>query len=268
MTTATEPSVMRRRPFVAPPGSVCISLGAIVLDRPDRTGLYIARDLAGGWAYLIADAEGDARSRGQGGCEGGLDVALRCAFLSAITRIRRTDRIILLVQDAEAHAAMVRLAKSDPRAVAAIAGRQVAIMTRPQERSCFHVRLAAERAAATALVDRERAEWHGPAVLPPVSTPDAAYPAPSSTMPAATPPATAMPATTMPATTMPATTMPATTMPATTMKDWRSRLGVPASPLVDRRAAPNESAPRSRPLAAWLDDFDSRVANLSADLRG
>lgn len=149
----------------APAGLVRITLASIVLDRPDHSGRYIAKDLAGGWAYLVADGDGDSRYRGQGVCEGGLEVALRCSFLSAMSRVPECRRIVILVQDRDAHRAMVRLACEDMRVAAAIAGRMASVMTRPEERASFHVRSAAERVAAATLMDRERAELAAP--LPP-----------------------------------------------------------------------------------------------------
>ena len=143
-----------------PIGTVSITLGSVVLDRPDRTGRYFAKDLAGGWAYLVGDAEGDNRFRGHGVCEGGLDTTLRCAFLSAVNRIPDCGRIRILVDTRQAHRMIVQLARRDPHVVAAIAGRPVAVLTLPEERSSHQVRSAAERAASTALRDREHAEWH------------------------------------------------------------------------------------------------------------
>jgi hypothetical protein len=143
-----------------PIGTASIALGSVVLDRPDHTGRYFARDLAGGWAYLVGDADGDNRFRGHGVCEGGLDTTLRCAFLSAINRIPDCGRIRILVETRQAHRMIVQLARRDPHVVAAIAGRPVSVMTLPEERSSCQVRSAAERAASTALRDREQAEWH------------------------------------------------------------------------------------------------------------
>jgi hypothetical protein len=143
-----------------PIGTVSIALGSVVLDRPDHTGRYFARDLAGGWAYLVGDADGDNRFRGHGVCEGGLDTTLRCAILSAVNRIPDCGRIRILVETRQAHRMVVQLAKRDPHVVAAIAGRPVSVMTQPDERSSCQVRSAAERAASTALRDREQAEWH------------------------------------------------------------------------------------------------------------
>lgn len=40
-----------------------ITLDAVVLDSPDQSGLYIARDIIGGWAYLIGDRAGDTFSQ-------------------------------------------------------------------------------------------------------------------------------------------------------------------------------------------------------------
>src|SRR5258708_11621469 len=95
--------------MMSPVGSVSITLGSVVLDRPDQTGLYIAKDMTGGWAYLVGDAEGDNRFRGQGVCAGGLDVTLRCAFLSAANRVPDCDQIRILVDSRAAHGSMVRL---------------------------------------------------------------------------------------------------------------------------------------------------------------
>ncbi|MDR3535104.1 MAG: hypothetical protein P4L71_01265 [Acetobacteraceae bacterium] len=141
-------------------GAVSIALGSVVLDSPDQTGRYFAKDLAGGWAYLVGDAAGDNRFRGHGVCDGGLDMTLRCAFLSASSRIPDWGRISILVETREAHRMMVQLAVRDPYVVATIAGRPVSVMTRPEARSSYQVRSAAERAASVALRDRERAGWH------------------------------------------------------------------------------------------------------------
>jgi hypothetical protein len=230
------------------PGGVCISLGAVVLDRPDQTGVYIAKDLAGGWAYLVADAAGDHRCRGQGVCGGGLDVALRCAFLSASHRVSDSQRLGIVVESRQAHRAMARLAVADLQVAAAIAGRPVAIMTRPEARSMLHVRAAAERAAASALQERARAEW----------------PAPAGAGAAETVRETALDA-----------------PPAG--PDWRRRamaggradrpviagasLGSAPIVAVQRMLASRPSAPRNVALTAWLTDFDSRMASVSADLQ-
>lgn len=56
-----------------------ITLDAVVLDSPDQSGLYIARDIIGGWAYLIGDRAGDTFSQ-PGSCPGELGIQLRCAF--------------------------------------------------------------------------------------------------------------------------------------------------------------------------------------------
>jgi len=239
------------------PGSaVCISLGSVVLDRPDQTGTYIAKDLAGGWAYLVADEQGDHRCRGQGVCDGGLDVALRCAFLSASHRVSDSESLGIVVESRQAHRAMAWLAVADPLVVAAIAGRPVAIMTRPEARATLHVRLAAERAAAAALREREHAERHIPVRTPTDSGSDAIAAAP--------PPAAA---------------------------EWRQRRTTAARALLADRAAsvrtqpgasartapilalqrmlmPHPASPRNRPLTDWLTDFDARMASVNADLQG
>ena len=141
-----------------PVGLVSITLGWVVLDRPDQSGIYIAKDLAAGWAYLVADQDGDSRYRGQGPCAGGVDVALRCAFLSAAACVPEYASMRVLVDTRLAHRAMVRLALQDPRVASVIGGRQVSIMTRPLDRSILLVQAAAERAASTALRTREREE--------------------------------------------------------------------------------------------------------------
>lgn len=140
-----------------PVGPVRITLGTVVLDSPDRSGRYIAKDMVGGWAYLIADKAGDTWARSQGGCPGGLDVQLRCAFLLAASQVPDSQHITILVETRQAHQAMVRLARYDVHVAAAIAGRPVAVTTKPDERSSFQVRAAAERAAAVMLRDREDA---------------------------------------------------------------------------------------------------------------
>lgn len=143
-----------------PTSIVTISLGWVVLDRPDQSGIYIAKDLSAGWAYLIADEDGDNRHRGNGPCAGGVEVALRCAFLAAVACVPECSHIRLLVDTRVAHRVMVQLAMHDPRVVTAIGRRQVVVMTRPLERSAQLVQAAAERAASDKLRERERSEWH------------------------------------------------------------------------------------------------------------
>jgi hypothetical protein len=142
-----------------PIGTASIALGSVVLDRPDQTGRYFAKDLAGGWAYLVGDSEGDSRFRGHGVCEGGLDTTLRCAFLSAVNCVPDCGRIRVVVETRQAHRMVVHLARRDPHVVAAIAGRPMSVLTLPEERSSHQVRSAAERAASIALRNREHAEW-------------------------------------------------------------------------------------------------------------
>ncbi len=263
-----------------PTGSVSVALGSIVLDRPDQTGVYVAKDLVGGWAYLVTDHEGDSRLRGQGACAGGLEVALRCAFLSAASRVPYATQLRIVVDTAQAHRAMVRLATADPRVAAAIAGRPVAVMTRPQERSSFHVRAAAERAAA-ALLDREQAEQCQDAL------PDALPP--EALMPEALTPSIATDA--MPGaaaswrlrrgaeTAGPPLARPARAVP--------QPVGAPASgpfagvqrlvrPLVDGARSglvaagvlgATRAAPRSRAVSDWLSEFETCVETVRADLR-
>ncbi|HEY1413258.1 MAG TPA: hypothetical protein VGF36_14020, partial [Rhodopila sp.] len=142
-----------------PIGTASIALGSVVLDTPDQTGRYFAKDLAGGWAYLVGDSEGDNRFRGHGVCEGGLDTTLRCAFLSAVNCVPDCGRIRVVVETRQAHRMVVHLARRDPHVAAAIAGRPMSVLTLPEERSSHQVRSAAERAASTALRKREHAEW-------------------------------------------------------------------------------------------------------------
>ncbi len=142
-----------------PVGPVRITLGAVVLDSPDQSGLYIAKDIIGGWAYLIGDRAGDTLFRSQGGCPGGLDIQLRCAFLLAANQVPDSRHITILVETRQAHRVMVNLARRDVHVLAAIAGRPVSVTTRPDERSSFQVRAAAERAASAMLRVREQADW-------------------------------------------------------------------------------------------------------------
>ena len=258
-----------------PTGTVSITLGSVVLDRPDQTGRFIAKDLAGGWAYLIGDADGDSRCRGQGACDGGLDLTLRCGFLSAAGRVPRCGRIKVIVETRDAHRMMVQLAVKDPHVVAVIAGRPLSIMTRPDARSSSQVRLAAERVASSTLRDREQAELQAGAVSP--------LPAYSGI------PGTAA--------------LPDVSPASPTPFDWRTRLAarapglvitdrprVAAMPVAGGAAAGMRGfflpilngarqtlagagiiaprpAPRSRPMAAWLTDLDAHVSMVTGDLQ-
>jgi hypothetical protein len=242
-----------------------LALGAVVLDRPDLGGVYIAKDLVGGWAYHIADGAGDARFRGHGACEGGLDMALRRGFLAALGRVPGWREMLVLVDSAPAHQALAALARTDAHVIAAIAGRPVTIMTRPDARVVFSTRAAAERAAAAALLERERAER---AVL---AAADAfAPPAP----PPADPPVLdrAAPAQRPGQTPDPAIAGLADMFAAAVARETgaretgaRERLGTPAiTPPVSRVDRP--AAPR-RGLADWRVAFDGRVKRVAADLR-
>jgi hypothetical protein len=237
-----------------PVGSVRISLGAVVLDSPDHSGRYIARDMVGGWAYLIADREGDTRFRSQGGCPGGLEVQLRCAFLLAANQVPDSQHITVLVETRQAHRAMVKLARGDVHVVAAIAGRPLSVMTRPDERSSFQVRAAAERAAAAVLKERERTELLERAPLKELPSHQASSEFTDATV----------------------STAPNQDMvPART---WRSNLGhkgtQPAigstSPTrkTDGRGAPQasyQSPARSLALTKWLRAFNEQVAAIVID---
>lgn len=142
----------------SPAGLVSISLGWVVLDRPDQSGLYIAKDMIGGWAYVIADEDDDTRFRGQGSCAGGVDVALRCALLSAAACVPECSQMHIMVDTRRAHRVVVGLALHDRQVNATICGRPTSVMTRPLDRSAVRVAAAAERAASIALRDREIAE--------------------------------------------------------------------------------------------------------------
>lgn len=139
-------------------GLASITLSAVVLDLPDRSGRYVARDFAAGWAYVLTDHDGDNRFRGEGACHGGRDIALRCAFLAAIDCVRDCSRLRVLVEGKETHRCMVELALLDPHVRGAIDGRPLAVLSRPDERPVWQARMAAERAAGALLRDRERAE--------------------------------------------------------------------------------------------------------------
>jgi hypothetical protein len=263
-------------------GLVSISLGSVVLDSPDQTGRFIAKDLAGGWAYLVGDADGDNRCRGQGVCDGGLDLTLRCAFLSAASRVPDCSLIRIVVDTRQAHRMMVLLAVNDPHVVAAIAGRPISILTRPEARSSLQVRTAAERAASAALRSREHTERHASAA-------DTARLAASTAETVAA------------ATEARAEAVPTRTLD--TIPDWRLRLrhgsgsastvaslvsaparkAVPAastpSAMIRRLVSPILSsarnslyagarpAPRNQAVKAWLQDLENHVATISGDLQ-
>ena len=231
-----------------PLGPVSIFLGGVVLDRPDQTGEFIAKDLAGGWAYLVMDAEGDTRSRSQGVCPGGLDAALRCAFLSAANQVPESRQITIMVDSRHAHRVMVQLAVADTHVTAAIAGRPVSVRTRPDERAGILVRAAAERAASAALRERERAE----------RVESQAIAAAPVELPAA-PPLRNWRAS-MPSGAAPHSAGPQAAAPATAVRrlvdgawDGLAKAGV----LATRR-----TAPRNRILGDWLQDLDSRVSSV------
>jgi hypothetical protein len=233
-------------------GLVSISLGSVVLDRPDHTGRYFAKDLAGGWAYLVGDADGDNRSRGRGVCEGGLDLTLRCAFLAAASRVPDSTLIRIIVESPQAHRTMVRLAMKDPHVVAAIAGRPVSILTRPDAQSSFQVRTAAERAASDALRDREHAERNmadAEVAAFAVKHRDIVAPAKETVV------------------------THAVRQEPDAKPDWRSRLrsdrpidGATASASPAARGAGSGTASRTASIKAWLRDLESQVATVRCDL--
>jgi len=138
-------------------GLASITLSAVVLDIPDRSGRYIAKDIAAGWAYYLVDSDGDSRFRGEGTCHGGRDMALRCAFLAAVNCVPDSSQIRIVVEGKETHRCMVGLALHDTHVREAIDGRQLSVASRPDERTVWQARMAAERAASSLLRDRERA---------------------------------------------------------------------------------------------------------------
>ena len=249
--------------------SVYITVGSVVLDRPDQSGEFIAKDLAVGWAYIVADNEGDKRFRGQGSCAGGLATGLRYALMSAVGCVPNYGPITIYVETAQAHRQMVQLATGDVQVVAAIAGRPVFVMTRPRERSSLQVRLAAERAATAALRVREhieRQETVEPSALDPVEAAEAE----------------------------PVVTAP--TMTPESRQSWRRRVSRPSAPgqLAIRAAArsasrqapateptpsprassgvrsaapPQTPLPRARVLTQWMHEFDSRVESVQTGLQ-
>ena len=259
-------------------GLVSISLGSVVLDRPDQTGRFIAKDLVGGWAYLVGDADGDSRCRGQGVCEGGLDMTLRCAFLSAAGRVPDCRLIRIFVDTRQAHQTMVRLAVNDSQIVAAIAGRPVSVLTRPDARSLFRVRTAAEQAALAVLREREHTEreaFFAESMVP--TAHDAGVVAAARKVEAG----------------------PASICEPASIADWRSRLHIHAGPSAapgaggapagkvlpvtapparlrqlvtpilsgGRNALPVAPTPRTQAIKAWLQDFENQVATISGDLQ-
>ncbi|HET6306646.1 MAG TPA: hypothetical protein VFG12_05640 [Rhodopila sp.] len=256
-----------------PSGLVSVALGSVVLDRPDRTGRYFAKDLAGGWAYLVGDAAGDQRFRGQGVCEGGLDTTLRCAFLAALHHVPEYARIRVLVENRQAHRMMVQLAKRDPHVVAAIAGRLVWVLTQPEERSLYQVRSAAERAASTALRDREHAEFHAAEAERNDPVPDASADAPDgepgmmqdwlARRRAASPrrpdqaAQVAVPA---------AGTAPAGMVASAAARWLVGPLVEGARSLAGAGLAQATTARSSRPVSRWLQEFDKNVAAVASDL--
>jgi hypothetical protein len=132
-------------------GLVTITVTSIVLDVPDHSGRYIASDLIAGWAYLLADHQGDVFGRGQGVCPGSLETALSCAFLAAASQAKDATEIGVLVENKKAHHIFVGLARSDARVRAAASGRSLTVMTRPHSRAIRSARAAAERVAIAAL---------------------------------------------------------------------------------------------------------------------
>jgi hypothetical protein len=253
-------------------GLVSIFLGSVVLDRPDQTGRFIAKDLIGGWAYLVGDADGDNRCRGQGVCEGGLDMTLRCAFLAAADRVQDCRLIRIFVDTRQAHQMMVRLAGKDPHVVGAIAGRPVSVLTRPDAKPSYLMRNAAERAASAVLREREHTERQA-------SVPEVVTSVPVMNVEAADGTAVIRHAAAEPV-------PPAE--PDSTL-DWRARLRKAqadssphqdVSPLAGKPAmirsflsgrtslsAGHKPALHNQAVKAWLQDLEHQVATISGDLQ-
>jgi hypothetical protein len=254
--------------FVSP-GSVSVTLASVVLDRPDQSGLYIAKDIAGGWAYVVTDGDGDTRYRGQGSCAGGLHAGLRCGFLSALARVPECRQISILVDTRQAHRAMVKLARADGHVASAIAGRPVAVLTRPHARSSFQARSAAEHAAAAELQQRERAAWQDSEAddVADLAAANASTWQARRRGPLGAPVAHVAPRGVMAPLAPPAPSVIASGVAALGAM-MRSGLaaaqqGLEAAGVL---AAPR-SAPRSRAVTDWLQDFDTRMATVRADLR-
>lgn len=248
----------------SPAGLVSISLGWVVLDRPDQSGLYIAKDMIGGWAYLIADEDDDTRFRGQGSCAGGVDVALRCALLSAAACVPECSQMHIMVDTRRAHRVVVGLALHDRQVNATIGGRPTSVMTRPLDRPAVRVAAAAERAASIALRDRELAERQ--ATISDRTTTDVGeaeeawqsdhrFNAWRERRAAAQGLDTSRPG-----------TSPVT---APAGKTVRLLLGRSRNEMHDESPFSVPSAQqRSNPLGSWLRDIDSRVRILRTDLQG
>lgn len=252
----------------APIGSICIALGSVVLDRPDQSGEYIAKDLAGGWAYVVADHDGDMRFRGQGVCAGGLPAALRCAFLAGTSRTSECDHIGIIVDTRSAHRAMVELARKDPRIRAAIGGRPVAIMTRPQSRASFQARSAAERAASHALQARQKEE-EDHIRLAAMEADEAAAPAMGGWRSQRAAAMATQPVSVARARVAASSQADQIVAPLNMIQRLVRPLmlgahhGLAAAGVI----APRPSVPRSRAVKDWLSEFDNRMAHVRSDLR-
>lgn len=235
-------------------GTTRITLGAVVLDSPDHSGRYVARDIMGGWAYMVADREGDTRARGNGGCPGGIDAQLRCAFLLAVNQAADSARLMVVVDSRKAHRTMVEMGRNDPQVMEAIDGRPVSVMTRPDERASMQVRSAAERAASAVLQERERADW----IAIEDGRSGAAARRAADTA-AATEEAAAAPVAQEPSAPVPP---PAHTHTHTEPgRGWRSRARGHAEAAA---LPPGTPAPRNTALTDWLRDFDRRVTEGAA----
>ncbi|MGI4951366.1 MAG: hypothetical protein ACRYGM_06140 [Janthinobacterium lividum] len=258
---------------------VTIFLGWVVLDRPDQSGVYVAKDLAAGWAYLIADHEGDTRFRGQGPSAGGVDVALRCALLASLACVPERSHIRILVDSRLSHRAVVRLALGDRRVMAAIGSQQVSVLTRPLERSAVLVQAAAERAASTALRAREREDWEELPALPDTATEISRATAEDEqrwrVRRAAARRVQAVPAK-VEAASLPVVSAAAAPAPLPMAKPARApvlkrllsplldgaRVSLASAGLIARPA----QAPRKPLLEDWLRDFDGQVQTIRTDL--
>ena len=251
---------------------------------PDQTGEFIAKILIIRRLGVSCPAT-PRRPRqplppGQGVCEGGLDLTLRCGFMAAVNRVPECRLIRILVETRQAHRMMVQLARRSARRRG---HRGTAGLRNDPAGGSVHVSGAARRrkGGLCVLRTREYAEWQGgqsetPAptalsVIPAVPAPDFA------------------------------------TREATTIPHWRTRLDVQhpratdgAATVQNRFAAakPTASTPSgairslvrplvnsarsglvaagvlapprelgSRAMKDWLQDLDSHVAMVTVDLQ-
>jgi hypothetical protein len=257
---------------MADPIPVRIALGAVVLDTPDRSGQFFASDAVGGWSYLITDQAGDYRYRGDGSCPGGLDTAMRWALLAALDQVRDFSRIQLLFPSRQTHAVAERLSQRDDLVQAAMAGRVVGLLIRPDDRSVTRAAMAAEQAAANLLRDRARGEKVEDAGLPrqpsrawvdrPAVAPRAPEPIGMGAWRAARIERPAPPPLRRTAAPEPAAAASPSARTVPLMDGLLARLSGMGVPGLRRRPSGNPA------IASWMSDFDSQVAAVQSHLEG